>query len=417
MAWWDMTKPKKTKWSILALSAGLGVIVFVMLASRGQAPIVPVVRVVHGDLSAVVTSNGKVEPISPTVARAEFAGFVSHVFALEGQTVHRGETILTLDSTDLSSQLAQAQAELLAAKTELRNSRSGGPPDTVAELQGEIEQSRVEIQSLERTHKVLVDLVAKEAATRDELAQNEADLSTARAKFQTLEQKKLALADAASVTAESATLRIKEEQDLVQALEAKLKSATVVAPAQGTLYSLPVKTGDYVEVGHLLAEMADLRQVRVRAFVDEPDLGSLEPGEAVQVTWDAKPGQVWSGQTVQIPKEVVPRESRSVGELLCSVDNSSSELLPNVNVEVRITVRKRKDALIVPRAAVQYDKRGDHYVFVFDGDKIHRRNISVGIASNANYEVLSGLALGDQVALPANVTLRNGMDVRAAEEN
>jgi HlyD family secretion protein len=412
-----MTKRKKTKWSILALSAGLAVIVLVMLASRGQGPIVPVIKIVHGDLNAVVTSNGKVEPISPTIARAEFAGFVSHVFASEGQTVHRGQTILTLDSTDLSSQLAQAQAALLAAKTDLRNSRAGGPPETVAELQGEIEQAQVEIQNLERKHKLLLDLVAKQAATRDELAQNEANLTKARATLQTLEAKKRALADTASVNAESARLRIKEEEDQVQALEAKLKSATVVAPADGTLYSLPVRAGDYVNVGELLAEMADLRQVRVRAFVDEPDLGSLEPGESVQVTWDAKPGQIWNGQTVQIPKEVVPRESRSVGEVLCSVDNRRSELLPNVNVEVKITVRKRKDALVVPRVAVQYDKRGQHYVFVFDGDKVHRQNISVGMASTTNYEVVSGLKLGDRVALPANVTLRNGMDVRAAEEN
>jgi HlyD family secretion protein len=412
-----MTKRKKTKWSILALSTGLAVIVFVMLASRGQGPLVPMVKIGRGDLNAVVTSNGKVEPISPTIARAGFPGFVNHVFASEGQTVRRGQTILSLDSSDLASQLAQAQAELLAAKTDLRNSRSGGPPEAVAELQGEIEQARVEIDNFERTHKLLLDLVAKQAATRDELAQNEANLTKARATLQTLREKSVALTDKASVSAESATLRIREEQDQIEALEAKLKSATVVAPADGTLYALPVRTGDYVKVGELLAEMADLRQVRVRAFVDEPDLGSLEPGEMVQLTWDAKPGQIWNGQTVQIPKEVVPRESRSVGEVLCSVNNSSLELLPNVNVEVKITVRKRRNALLVPRVAVQYDRRGDHYVFVFDGEKVHRHDISVGIASTTNYEVLSGLALGDKVALPANVTLRNGMDVRAAEVN
>lgn len=412
-----MAKRKKTLWSILTLSAGLVVVVLVIIASRGQGPVVPIVKIGRGDLNAVVTSNGKVEPISPTVAYAEFAGFVSRVFASEGQVVRRGQTILTLDSTDLGSQLAQARANLLTAKTDLRNSQSGGPPDSVAELQGEIQEAQVEVQNLERTHKLLLDLVAKQAATQDELAQNEASLTTARAKLETFEQKKLALADKAKVSAESAGLQIQEQQDLVNALEAKLKSATVIAPADGTLYSLPIRAGEYVQVGQVLAEMADLHQVRVRAFVDEPDLGSLEPGEAIQVTWDAKPGQVWNGQTVQIPKEVVARESRSVGEVLCSVDNSGSELLPNVNVEVKITVRKRRGALVVPRAAVQYDKHGQHYVFLFDGDKVHRRNIAVGIASTSNYEVLSGLSLGDQVALPANVGLRNGMEVRPAEED
>jgi HlyD family secretion protein len=413
----SMAENSKKRWVILALAAGLALIVVVMLASRGQGPIVTVVKIAREDLNAVVTSNGKVEPVAPTIARAEFPGFVARVLAAEGQSVRRGQEILELDSADVRSQLAQARAQLLAAETDLRNARAGGPPDEVAELRGDLQQAQVEVENLERTHKALTDLVAKQAATQDELALNEASLTKARSKLEALQLKKQALAERASVGAESAALRIKQAQDQVQGLEAKLKSATVVSPVDGTLYSLPVRAGDYVQVGEVLAEMADLRQVRVRAFVDEPDLGWLEPGQGVQVTWDAKPGQAWMGHTEQIPKQVVPRQSRSVGEVLCSVDNNSLELLPNVNVEVKIMVRQRKDALVVPRAAVGYDRKGQHYVFVFDGEKVHRRNISVGIASASNYEVLSGLKLDERVALPAGLRLREGMDIRAAEAN
>lgn len=413
----SMAENSKKRWVILALAAGLALIVVVMLASRGQGPIVTVVKIAREDLNAVVTSNGKVEPVAPTIARAEFPGFVARVLAAEGQSVRRGQEILDLDSADVRSQLAQARTQLLAAETDLRNARAGGPPDEVAELQGDLQQAQVEVENLERTHKALTDLVAKQAATQDELALNEASLTKARSKLEALQLKKQALAERASVGAESAALRIKQAQDQVQGLEAKLKSATVVSPVEGTLYSLPVRAGEYVQVGEVLAEMADLRQVRVRAFVDEPDLGWLEPGQGVQVTWDAKPGQAWMGHTEQIPKQVVPRQSRSVGEVLCSVDNNSLELLPNVNVEVKIMVRQRKDALVVPRAAVGYDRKGQHYVFVFDGEKVHRRNISVGIASASNYEVLSGLKLDERVALPAGLRLREGMDIRAAEAN
>ena len=92
------------------------------------------------------------------------------------------------------------------------------------------------------------------------------------------------------------------------------------------------------------------------------------------------------------------------------------ELLPNINVEVTILVVERHDALVVPRAAVREDD-GKHYVFVFDGEKLHRRDISVGIASASKYEVLSGLALNDRVALPGDRNLRDGMEVRLAEGN
>jgi HlyD family secretion protein len=410
-----MAQNGKKKWVILGVAVGLALIMIVVLASRGQGPTVTVVKIAREDLNAVVTSNGKVEPVSPLIARAGFPAFVERVSATEGQSVRRGQEILELDSSDVRSQLAQARGQLLSAQTDLHNARGGGPPDEVAELKGDLQQAKAELENLERTHKALVDLVAKQAATPDELAQNDALLAKARAKLEALQQKKQALDDKAGVGAQSASLRIREAQEQVHELEDKLRSSRVVSPVDGTLYSLPVRVGDYVQVGQSLAEMADLRRVRVRAFVDEPDLGWLEAGQEVQVTWDAKPGQSWTGQTQQIPKQVVARQSRSVGEVLCSVDNSTLELLPNVNVEVKIMVRQRKDALVVPRAAVAYDKKGQHYVYVFDDDKVHRRVISVGIASSSNYEVLSGLKLDERVALPAGLALRDGMDVRAAE--
>lgn len=406
---------KRKRWIALGLGVGLVVIVVLILASRGQDPVVTVAPVSHQDLNAVVTSNGKVEPISPVIARAEYPAFVSQVLATEGQNVRRGEVILRLDSSDIQSQLAQARNALLAAQTELRNARAGGPPAQVAELDGDLAQAKVEVANLERDNKALAALVAKQAATQDELAQNEADLAKARAKLQALEQRKQALTQTASVSGESAELNINQQRDTIRSLEDKLKSATVVSPVEGTLYSLPVRVGDYVQTGQVLAEMADLRHVRVRAFVDEPDLGWLEAGQNVEVMWDARPGQVWTGFTTEIPKQVVPRESRSVGEVLCSVNNYAGQLLPNVNVEVRIMVRERKNALVVPRAAVAYDKKGQRYVYVFNNGKVRRRNITVGIASASDYEVLSGLILGEKVVLPGNVRLRNGMSAQLAE--
>ncbi|MGH9713966.1 MAG: efflux RND transporter periplasmic adaptor subunit [Candidatus Acidiferrales bacterium] len=410
-----MAEHKNRKWIVLGLAAGLAVLVLVVLASRGQAPAVPVVNIGREDLTASISSNGKVEPITATVARAQFPTFVEKVLASEGQPVHRGQLILTLEAADARAQLSQAHASLLAAQADLQNARAGGPPDEVAQLQGDLQKAQLSVANLERTHQALEQLVAKQAATQDELAENQAALAQARTNLEVLKQKKASLAQRANITIEGAGLRVKQAQDQVKSLEEKVHSATVISPVDGTLYSLPVRAGDYVKVGDTLAEMADLRHVRVRAFVDEPDLGWLEPNQVVQVTWDAKPGQTWTGHTEMVPKQVVARGTRSVGEVLCSVDNDKIELLPNVNVEVKILVRTRKGALVIDRSAVRYDA-GKHYVFVFDGDKIHRRDISVGVASVSKYEVVGGLKAGDRVALPGEQDLRDGMDVRAMEE-
>ena len=111
----------------------LGVFIVVIaaliaLATRKKAPQVLVVQVVRQDLVSSITSNGKVEPISPSVVRAQFPTFVDKVFAVEGQPVHRGEMILTLAATDLRAQLAQAQGSLLAAQTRCGTRSRAAPP-------------------------------------------------------------------------------------------------------------------------------------------------------------------------------------------------------------------------------------------------------------------------------------------------
>jgi HlyD family secretion protein len=231
---------------------------------------------------------------------------------------------------------------------------------------------------------------------------------------QVLEEKKKALKSRSGADAEGAALRVTQAQTQIQSLTEKVRSATIVATSEGTLYSLPAHQGDYVKVGDVLAMMADLHHVRVRAFVDEPDLGGLEPNQEVEATWDAKPGITWSGHIEQIPKQVVPRGERSVGEVLCTVDNAKLDLLPNVNVDVRILVRKRNGVLAVPRGAVLEDK-GQYYVYVFGDGKIHRQAITLGIASASKYEAASGLKAGERVAIPGDQPLADGMSVRVAE--
>jgi HlyD family secretion protein len=409
-----MAENIRQKKVILLVIAGLVVLLVAVIALRRKPPEVAITSVAQEDLSETITSNGKVEPIAPDTAHAEFPSFVAKVFASEGQAVHRGEQILTLDAGDVQSQLAQARASLLAAQTDLRNARAGGSLDEVAQVRGSLEQARVDVESLQRTEKALNQLVAQHAATEDELSQNQAALAKARSRVQELEQRKEALAQKATSMAENSGLVAKQAQEQVTSLEEKLRSADVIAQTDGTLYSLPVRAGDYVKVGDVLAEMADLRHVRVRAFVDEPDLGRLAPNQEIQVTWDAKPGRTWAGRTQQIPKQVVPHGMRSVGEVLCSVENDKLELLPNTNVEVTILIVERRNVLVVPRAAVREDG-GKRYVFVVTGDRIERREISVGIASASKYEVLSGLQLNDRIALPGDHNLRDVMTIRIAE--
>ncbi|MGH8276604.1 MAG: efflux RND transporter periplasmic adaptor subunit, partial [Steroidobacteraceae bacterium] len=378
------------------------------------APTVQAASIVRQNLSAYVTSNGKVEPIEPHVMRAELQTFVESVSATDGQPVRRGQLLVTLDSADARAQLAQARGALLTAQEDLRVARAGGPADELAQLDSDTQKAQLSIQNLQRLHDALEKLLTDHAATQDELAQNQLSLDTERASLAALQQKREDLRRRAALDVHRDELRVEQNQEQIRSLEEKVSSSEVRSPIDGTLYSLPVQPNLYVQVGTVLAEIADLHQVRVRAFVDEPDLGWLEPNQQVDVTWDALPGRDWNGVTSQIPKQVVKHDVRSVGEVLCSVSNDKLELLPNVNVAVRIRVRDRQNVLVVPREAVHSDG-AQHYVFVVKDDRLQRRAIEVGVASATQYEVSSGLSQGDHVALPGDSPQRDGMEVRELE--
>lgn len=373
------------------------------------------VRVTRADVSQTITSNGRIEPIDPYVARAQFPTFVSKVAATEGQTVHRGQLILTLDASDIQTQLAQSRADLIAAQTALRNAKAGGPPAVVAELQSDLASAKADVANLERSQTALENLLSEQAATKDQLENNATALAKAKAHLQSLQDRQNAMKEESGTNVEQAELRLHQDQDQISSLEDKLRSATVTSPLDGTLYALPVQVGDYVKVGDELADMADLHRVRVRVYVDEPDMGMLAPGQTVEVTWDALPGHMWTGKTGEVPKEVVKYGMRSVAEVLCAVDNDQLELVPNTNVDVRILVREAKNALVIPRGAVR-DDNGQRYVYVFKDGAVRRQNVILGVSNPSNYEVLSGLEAGDRVAVPQDRTLHDGMSVRPMTE-
>ena len=411
-------KLSKGAWISLGVAVVLLVVLLVMLSGRQPVARVAVVKVVRENLSAVVSSNGKVEPITPYDLRAQFATFVDKVLVVEGQAVKRGQVLLLLNADEARAQLARAREELASAQDDLRVARAGGSAAEAAQIDSDLRKAEIERARLRRERDALERLVAKQAATKDELSQNQVQLERTETDLQRLRKAKEEFQRRAGLDVERATLRVEHFREEVRALEEKVRSARLTAPVNGTLYSLPVRERDYVKVGDLLAEVADLHRVRVRAFIDEPELGGLEPHQKVEITWDALPNRVWTGETEQIPKQVVARVTRSVGEVLCSVPNDKLELLPNINVNVRIYMKQRPNALAVPRGAVRIEG-GHRYVFVVEGgllgverSRLQKREIKVGIASATGYEVLEGLQEGETLALPGEVELKDGMTVR-----
>jgi HlyD family secretion protein len=398
-------------WLIVVAALVLtGILVFV--SGRGATARVAVTDVVRENLSSVVSTNGKVEPVMPISSRASFPTFVKKVYAVEGQQVKRGQLLFALDDAGVRADLAQARADLAAEEEALRVAKSGGRADQMAKVAADLEKAKALREQLRRDNESLINLVAQKAATPHELEANRLALAQAEADVQSLEKAKQTYVSQARLDMDRVALLVEHARNQVRDLEGKMSSTHGAAAANGTLYSLPIHQGDFVKEGDLLAEMADLHHVRVRAFIDEPELGQIDLNQTVEIFWDAHPDREWSGRTEVVPKQVVAHGTRNVGELLCSVSNDRLDLIPNTTVDVRIHISERPSVLVVPRGAVYVDG-GKRFVFVVQDDRLHRREITVGITNPTMIEVLSGLQNGDVVALRGEASLKENLHIRA----
>ncbi len=385
--------------------------VLVFVSGRGGTARVAVADVLRQNLSSVVSSNGKVEPVMPASLRAGVSSFVTKVDVMEGQQVKLGQPLFTLDDTEVRSQLAEARADLSAQEEALAVAKSGGHASQVAKAVADLQKAQASRDQLRRDNESLTKLVAEKAATSQELDQNRLLLTQAEADVTALQKAKETMEQQAPLDRDRVQHLVEHAREQVADLEARVASAHGVAPMDGTLYALPIRTGDFVKAGDLLAEIADLHHVRIRAFIDEPELGQIEVNQPVEIFWDAHPDRVWNGRTEILPKQVVNRGTRSVGELICSVSNDRLDLLPNTTVDVRIQISERPNVLVVPRGAV-YIEGSKRFVFRVENNKINRRYITVGVANPTMIEVLSGLNEGDVVALPGDVSLKENLHIR-----
>jgi len=357
------------------------------------------ITVKRSSIRSLVSTNGKVEPVQNFEAHAPIATTVKRLLVKEGDHVRKGQLLLELDDSDIRSQAARAQSQIKAAQANLAATKNSGTQEELITLSTQLIKARNARDVAQRNLEAYRRLQQEGAASPGEVRQAEETLQSAQADVSLLEQKqkdRYSPPEIARTVAQAAEAQAAYEN----AVDALSKSSRR-APFDGTVYSLPVKQGTFVQTGDLLLQEADLSKVLVRAFVDEPDIGRLQIGQRVEATWDAVPGRIWTGTVSSVPSTVKPRGNRNVGETTCLIDNQDLRLLPNINLGVTIVVAEHNNVLTLQRDAMHIDD-SEPYVFKIVADRIKHQNIQFSLQNLTRVEITSGLSEGDQVALPAD---------------
>lgn len=375
------------------------VLAIILYSYLHQTPIkVRAITVQRGPIRSLVSTNGKVEPIQNFEAHAPIATTVKRVLVKEGDHVTKGQLLLQLDDADIRMQAAKAQAQVKGAQADQSALKTGGTQEEVLTLNSQLLKARNSRDTAQRSLDALRRLQQDGAASPGEVRQGEDTLARAQADVTLLEQKqkdRYSAPEAARIEAQAS-----EAQAAYDSAEDALSKSSVRAEFEGIVYSLPVKDGTFVQAGDLLLQEADLSRVLVRAFVDEPDVGRLQVGERVEITWDAVQGRLWTGSVNSVPATVKLRGNRNVGETTCLIDNKDLRLLPNINVGVTIVVAEHSEVLTLQRDALHMDD-SKPYVFRIVGNRLKRAPVEFSLQNLTRVEITSGLSQGETVALPA----------------
>ena len=383
---------------LLALVLLVGLVVYFLSSNSDSTPL-QTIKVARHDLKVVISTNGIIEPVERSEVYAPLDAFVSAVHKQEGAQIEKGQPLMRLDSQPLRTALAEAKAALLEARRQARIVMSGPSKEEMTALEASIAECALQLEQTNKDLELEASLLSKQATSRAAVENLRKQRDLLQLRLDGLKKKKTDLeARYSAEEKEWEQNKLGELNKQVALLEQQLQMESVLAPQSGVIYALPIKPGAYVSKGELLAQIYEPGKIRLRAYVDEPDLGRIARGQAVVIEWDGMPNKQWNGVIEKPAEQVVVMNNRSVGYVLCSVEAGPRELIPNLNVKVQITTARKADVLVIPRSAV-IRQSGKTAVLLSEGDRTVVKPVELGLVTSEEIEILQGINAGDSVVI------------------
>ncbi len=194
---------------------------------------------------------------------------------------------------------------------------------------------------------------------------------------------------------------VAQAEATLHAAQIALDNATLTAPISGTVTALFVERGEIANSGQTIIILSDLSHLEAEVNLDETDISRIQVKIPVIVTVDAFPGVEISGELVKIA--LVPNVQSGVVlyPVTVSLDGTDLLLRSGMTINVTFPIEERKDTLIVPFRAVETDG-GQAFVTRVTAAGSERVVVTLGLITDYQVEILSGLREGDVVAVYAN---------------
>jgi HlyD family secretion protein len=381
------------------------------------------------DLEAIVSASGKIQPKRQVNISANTMGRVTRLAVEEGQRVKQGQFLLEIDPRSLTGQLQRGEASVAAARSSLLQSRTL------------VEQARANVVLAQQTLKRQQDLWKEGLTTREQLERAENDLNVRQAELQAREQ-----------DIQTREQQIRQEQAGLETTKYSLSQIIIESPMDGLVTRRNIEQGENVVVGTMnnagtvLLTIADMSVIEAEVEVDETDIPNVQLGQRAKVTIDAVEGKTFTGRVTEIgnsPIQVAGQQATGQRQatnfkVVVTVDGEIPDVRPGFTCTAEITTATRGQVVSVPIQSLTvremlYDQKGTlvhepppqrkrggptasvetavsaaepppghtrketEGVFVVRDGRAVFVPVSIGIAGERYFEVLSGIKDGDRV--------------------
>jgi HlyD family secretion protein len=289
----------------------------------------------YADISATVSETGTVNPVTQVDVGSQVSGTIQTLYVDFNSIVRKGQVLARLDPTTFQSAVDSARANLSLEEATLNSAQVN-----VGKMKDLLDLANLTLQQ-------------DEPLARQGLI-NEQQIESERTAALTAEQDYLSAQSAVKV----AEAQVEVARGQLEQAQYNLSQTVIRSPFDGIIMARNISVGQTVasslQTPTLFTLATNLTDMQVDTSVDEADVGSVQTGEAAQLTVTAYPNMPFAGTVSQVRVNPTTVQNVVTYDAVVAVHDSSGRLFPGMTAQVNIEVGKRSHVLTVPIAAVLY---------------------------------------------------------------
>ncbi len=352
----------------------------------------------RGNIARSVVATGKIEPRSTVEVKSKASGIVKKLYVDYSDYVHQGQLLAELDKENLEATVRESKANLQAAQAAEESAQASLERNKVDAEAPDLPFLKTGMERARELHKQ--GLIAKNTVEDAEKAYQMA-LNKQSSAIRNLSVSRAEITKAKAMVAQSTASLERADQDL--------RNSTIVSPIDGLVLSRNVEVGNAVSSilvlgsqATLLFTLGDISDVFVRGKVDQADIGKVYLTQPTRITVESFRDKKFDGKVYQISPLGVEKENVTTFEVKVSIANPGRELKAQMSANAEIILEEKPNVLLVPEAAIIYDKDRKASVEVPDitAEKGRKKvPVKLGISNGVKTELVAGLTQGAKVIL------------------